>query len=149
MNERPYRVLSRAAAAGIGAALLAVGAIVVWFAMQKMHVTTADLEVLYAQSPEQAAIELVGRVHFYAWLYGGSLLAIALWLAWMATRAIRSQCMPPPGSWIIEGQRTHTGSDAVRRGRILLAFAIVLAVLAAGLFAILWRMAATIEFTGS
>ena len=71
--------------------------------------------------------EVVRRVHLYAWIYGGSLLAIAAWLAWTALRAIRSQCMPPPGSWIIEGQRTHVGDDAVRRGRILLCCAVVLA----------------------
>lgn len=149
MNERPYRIVSRAAAAGIGALLLAVSAIVVWFAIQKMRATTADLTVLYDQAPDQAMLEVVNRVHFYAWLYGGSVLAIALWVAWMATRAIRSQCMPPPGSWIIEGQRSHTGRDAVRRGRILLAIAGALAVLAAGLFAMLWRMAGTIELPGT
>lgn len=145
MNQPPYRVVPRATAAAIGVLLLAVSAIVVWFAIQKMRATTAALTLLYEQAPEQAMVEVVHRVHFYAWLYGSSLLAIALWVAWTAFRAIRSQSMPPPGSWIIEGQRTHAGDNAVRRGRILLCCAAVLALGAGGLFVMLWRLAATVE----
>lgn len=149
MNQQPYRVISRATAAWIGAVLLAVSALVVWFIIQKMRASTIAFGALYDQSPVDAAREIVRRVHLYAWIYGGSLLAIAAWLAWMASRAIRSQCMPPPGSWIIEGQRTHVGDAALRRGRILLTCAGALALIAVGLFATLWRLAATIEIAGS
>jgi len=148
MNDKPYRILSRAQAAGLGVLLLAAAALLVWFVVQKMRATTAELGVLFDQSPEQAAREVVRRVHLYAWIYGGSLLAIATWLAWMASRAIRSQRMPPPGSWIIEGQSTHAGDAAVRRGGIMLACAGILALGAAGLFVMLWRLAATIEIPG-
>jgi hypothetical protein len=51
--------------------------------------------------------------------------------------------MPPPGSWIIEGQRIYAGSAARRRGRILLSVAGALALLAAGMFVSLWKLAAT------
>ncbi len=149
MNQQPYRVLSRATAAWIGAMLLAVAVLVVWFIIQKMRASSAEFGALFDQSPADAAIEIVRRVHLYAWIYGGSLLAIAAWLAWIASRAIRAQCMPPPGSWIIEGQRTHVGDAALRRGRILLACAAVLALIGVGLFATLWKLAATIEIAGS
>ena len=149
MNQRPYRIVSRARAAWIGAALLAAATFVVWFVIQKMRASNAEFGALFDQSPEQAALEVVRRVHLYAWIYGGSLLAIAAWIAWMASRAIRSQCMPPPGSWIIAGQRTHVGSAAVRRGRILQYCAGALALLAVGLFATLWKLAAAIEIPGA
>jgi hypothetical protein len=149
VNQQPYRVISRATAAWIGALLLAMSALVVWFMIQKIRASSVEFGALYDRSPADAAIEVVRRVHLYAWIYGGSLLAIAAWLAWMASRAIRAQCMPPPGSWIIEGQRTHVGDAALRRGRILLACAGVLALIAVGLFAALWRLAATIEIAGS
>lgn len=148
MNQRPYRVISRTRAAWIGTALLAASAFVVWFVIQEMRASTAAFGALFDRSPEEAALEVVRRVHFYAWVYGGSLFAIAAWIAWMASRAIRSQCMPPPGSWIIEGQRTHVGDAALRRGRILLYCAGTLALIAVGLFATLWRLAATIEIPG-
>ena len=149
MNQRPYRVVSRATAAWIGAVLLAAAALVVWLVIQKMRASTIAFSALHDQSPVDAAREIVRRVHLYAWIYGGSLLAFAAWLAWMASRAIRAQRMPPPGSWIIEGQRTHVGAAALRRGRILLACACVLALIAAGLFTTLWRLAATIDIAGS
>lgn len=149
MIQQPYRVVSRAAAAWIGAVLLAVAALVVWFLIQKMRASSVEFGALYDRSPADAAIEVVRRVHLLAWIYGGSLLAIAAWLGWMASRAIRAQRMPPPGSWIIEGQRTHEGDAALRRGRILLACAAVLALVALGLFGALWRLAATIAIAGS
>lgn len=148
MNQESYRVLSRAKAAWIGVLLLAVAAVIVWFVIQKMRASTADLATLYDQSPGQAAAEVVSRVRFYAWLYGGSLFAIAAWIAWMALRVIRTGRMPPPGSWIIERQRIHEGSAAVRRGKILLVFAGALALLAAGLFATLWRLSLTLIVPG-
>lgn len=149
MNQQPYRVMSRATAAWIGAVLLAVAALVVWLLIQKMRASSLEFGALYDQSPADAAIEIVRRVHRLAWIYGGSLLAIAAWLGWMASRAIRARCMPPPGSWIIEGQRTWVGDAALRRGRILLASAGVLALIALGFFGALWRLAATIAVAGS
>lgn len=148
MNQQSYRVLSRTWAAVIGALLLVVAAVTVWFVIQKMRASTADLGVLYDQSPEQAAVEVVRRVRIYAWLYGGSLLAIAIWIAWMASRVIRTGRMPPPGAWIVQGQRTWEGNAAVKRGKLLGYFAGALAVLSAGLFAALWRLAATVMDTG-
>ncbi|MDH4259183.1 MAG: hypothetical protein OEW16_02655 [Gammaproteobacteria bacterium] len=144
MNQRPYRVISRPVAALIGVLLLAVASVVVWFAIQAMRATTIELGLLFEQSPEQAAAQVVQRVRIYALLYGGSLFALATWVAWTALRAIDTARMPPPGSWIIEGQRTHEGPAAVLRGRILLALAGSLMLLAAGLFIVLWRLAAEV-----
>ena len=145
MSQRPYRVISRATAAWAGAALLALAALVVWYLIQRMRASSVEFGALFDQSLGDAAREIVRRVHLYAWIYGGSLLAIAAWLAWIAARAIRSRCMPPPGSWIIDGQRTHVGDAALLRGRILLYSAVALALIAVGLFASLWRLAAMIE----
>lgn len=142
MTELPYRIISRKTAAWAGALLLAAAVVVVWFVVHNMRASTADLGALFDQSPEQAAAEVVRRVRGFAWLYGGSLLTIAAWIGWIAWRAIRSGRMPPPGSWIIEGQRVHEGAAAAQRGRILLALAAAVAVLAIGLFVTLWRLAA-------
>ena len=148
MNHETYRVVPRATAAGIGIGLFAAAAIVVWFAIRWMNASTVEFERLFEQTPEQAALEIVRRLRMYAWLYGGSLLAIAAWIAWMAARIIRTQRMPPPGSWIVEGQRTWEGTAAVKRGRILRIVAAALALLAGGLFVTLWRLAGTIAVPG-
>jgi hypothetical protein len=145
VNQRPYRIVPRATAAWIGTVLLAVSAYIAWYVIRRINASSADIGALFDQAPEAGALEIVRRLHLYAWIYGGSLLAIASWIAWRATRTIRSQCAPPPGSWIIEGQRTHAGSAAQRRGRILLSIAGALALLAAGMFVSLWRLAATIR----
>ena len=144
MNHEPYRVVPRAKAAGIGVGLLVAAAIVVWSAIRWMNTSTAEFERLFEQTPEQAALEIVRRLRLYAWLYGGSLFAIAAWIGWMAARIIGTQRMPPPGSWIVDGQRTWEGDAAVKRGRILRTVAIALALLACGLFVTLWKLAGTI-----
>jgi len=144
MNHEPYRVVPKAKAAGIGIGLLVVAAIVVWSAIRWMNASTVEFERLFEQTPEQAAMEIVRRLRLYAWMYGGSLLGIAAWIAWMAARIIRTQRMPPPGSWIVEGQRTWEGGAAIKRGRCLAYFAGVLALLAVGLFVTLWMLAGTI-----
>lgn len=148
MNQERYRVLPRVKAAGFGILLLAAAAVVVWVVMRWMNASTDDMARLFEQSPEQAATEVVRRVRMYAWLYSGSLLAIAAWIAWMASRVIRTARMPPPGSWIVEGQRTYEGSAAVRRGKFLLVFAGAIALLAGGLFVTLWILAGTIAVPG-
>lgn len=148
MNHEPYRVVPRAKAAGIGIGLLVAAVIVVWFAIRWMSASTVEFERLFEQTPEQAAVEIVRRLRLYAWLYGGSLLGIAAWIAWMAARIVRTQRMPPPGSWIVEGQRTWEGAAAVKRGRILRIVAAALALLAGGLFVTLWRLAGTIAVPG-
>jgi hypothetical protein len=148
MNQQIYRVLPRAKAALIGALLLASATVIVWFVIQKMRASTADLGVLLDQSPEQAAAEVVLRVRIYACLYGGCLFAIAIWIAWIAMRVIRTGRMPPPGAWIVQGQRTWEGNAAVKRGKFLAYFAGALAMLSASLFAALWRLAATVMDTG-
>ncbi len=144
MNQETYRVLSRAKAALIGSLLLAAATVSAWFVIQKMRASTADLGVLLDQSPEQAAQEIVRRIRIYAWLYGGSLFAIATWIAWIAMRIIRTARMPPPGSWIVEGQRTWEGDAAIKRGRYLGYFVGALALLAVGLFLMLWTLAGSI-----
>ena len=148
MTQDMYRVLSRTRAMGIGVVLLATVAAAVWFAVRWMNASADEFARLFEQTPEQGALEIVRRLRMYAWLYGGSFLAIAAWTAWVATRSIQSGRMPPPGSWIIEGQRTWQGEAAVKRGRILRVVAGVLALLAGGMFLTLWRLAATIAIPG-
>ena len=144
MNQEPYRVLPRSKAIGLGILLLAASCVVVWFTIRWMNASTDATARLFEQTPEQAATEIVRRLRLYAWLYGGSLLGIATWIAWMALRIIRTARMPPPGSWIVEGQRTWEGGAAIKRGRCLAYFAGVLALLAVGLFVTLWMLAGTI-----
>jgi len=148
MNREIYRVVPRARAAAIGIALFAAAAIVVWFAIRWMNASALEFGRLFEQTPGQAALEIVRRLRLYAWLYGGSLLGIAAWIAWMAARIIRTQRLPPPGSWIVEGQRTWEGDAALRRGKILRLVSAALALMAGALFVTLWRLAGTIRIPG-
>jgi hypothetical protein len=149
MNHEMYRVLPRVRAMAIGIAIVAAATIGAWFAIRWMQESSTEFERLLEQTPEQAALEIVHRLRLYAWLYGGSLLAMAAWIAWMAARIIRTQRLPPPGSWIIEGQRTWEGDAAVKRGKILQIVSVVLALAACGLFAMLWKLAGTIRVPGA
>jgi magnesium-transporting ATPase (P-type) len=43
-------------------------------------------------------------------------LLVASFLAWYGYRAVRSECFPPPGSWVVEGRPVYNGGQARRRG---------------------------------
>ena len=57
---------------------------------------------------------------------GFSLAAFAVYLVQLGARVMRSEQLPPPGTRVVRDIRIRTGSQAVRRGRLLLALAVVL-----------------------
>ena len=43
-------------------------------------------------------------------------VAVGSYVSVHGYRAVRSECFPPPGTWIVEGRPVHTGSKARRLG---------------------------------
>lgn len=57
-------------------------------------------------------------------------VAVGAYVAWYGIRAVRSECFPPPGSWVIEGRPVQTGSRARRLGWTQIIFGILMACVA-------------------
>ena len=52
---------------------------------------------------------------------------VGSYLAWYGYRAVRSECFPPPGSWVVEGRPIYSGAGARRRGWTQVALGILMA----------------------
>jgi MFS family permease len=102
--------------------VLVGGAIIFWF--QGM----IDQIVALAETDPVGAVQ---RTHWVftslMGCFGISLLAFGIYLFQLAARILRSNQMPPPGTRVIRDVQIRTGAQAVRRGRLLLALAVVFA----------------------
>jgi hypothetical protein len=136
-----YRRLTRTQAAAILAALAGLGALAIWAATQWADVYAVRISDLASASPEQAA-EVLGR-HLRVLAALNALVGwvIAAYVAWYGYRGLRTAALPPPGAWILEGQRVHEGSAAVRRAKLLMLLGGAIALLSAGMSLTLWRLA--------
>ena len=89
-----------------------------------------DLEDLAKSQPALAT----ERIMFVAQLALGVTVVVAVavgsYVAWYGFRAVRSECFPPPGSWVIEGRAVHTGSRARRLGWTQIVLGILMAFVA-------------------
>ncbi|MGD2141697.1 MAG: hypothetical protein PVH25_14990, partial [Burkholderiales bacterium] len=56
--------------------------------------------------------------------------AVGGYVAWYGYRAVRSECFPPPGWWIVEGRPVQTGAMARRIGWIQIVLGILMAAVA-------------------
>ena len=140
--EPAFRLLSKRFALVAVLLLALIGAAVVW---------AADLllarysEWLLAQPRERAGAMLANHLRLLAVVQAIPLVIAGAVLATFGKRAVRARSLPPPGAWVVEGQRIRTGQSAVRRGGLLAWSGIVLGVLGtvAGVF--LWLIAARID----
>ena len=97
------------------------------FLLQLAQSYLATINELAQSNPAQAAqrigwllgIVLMGMVVF-ALAAGGTVI-------WYGARALRSECFPPPGSWVIEGRQIHTGAKARRLGKVHILLGAVMA----------------------
>lgn len=97
--------------------------LMIWFVSEYVN----SLEELAQSQPAEAAqriffvtqIALVTTVVFA--------VAVGSYVAWYGIRAVRSECFPPPGSWIVEGRPLQTGARARRLGWTQIVLGILMA----------------------
>ncbi len=98
--------------------LLIGGAAIVGFGLLSWATTNYldQLEQLSQMDPALAAqrVSSVVRAVFIASIVVA--LSVGSFIAWYGYQAVRSECFPPPGSWLIEGQPVYSGAKARWRG---------------------------------
>lgn len=139
-----HRVLSRPAAMTIAAITLALGAALVWAGMLWVESYGERISVLQAMSPEEAAAKLTRDLKALAIGFFIALGAASATLGWYCLKAMRSQSMPPTGSWIVHGQYVRRGREAQIAAWMLMAVAGLLALAAIVSSYLLWRLASAI-----
>jgi len=127
----PYRVMTRLQAAAFIAAVIALGAAVVWLCNAWIANHLENIDALRRTNPQAGIAAMSTHLKVLALIQIPPLVAFTAFMIWYARRAIDSQSLPPVGAWIVAGQHVHTGADAVRRARILLALTGVIAVIGA------------------
>ena len=99
-----------------------------------------QMSELVDESPEQAQARMVRDARMIAVAAGAVTSALSVFLFWYGIRGLRTQSMPPAGSWIVEGQPIRIGPDAVLRAKLLLVMSAVLCLLGIVAAAMLWRL---------
>ena len=113
-----------------------LGALVVWLGSVWVELYTDQISELLDGNPDKARIRIIRDFELIAVATG----AITAFLLWYGLKGLRTQSMPPRDSWVIEGQRIWTGTDAVFHAKIVLVTSAIfwlLGIVAAG---ILWRV---------
>jgi hypothetical protein len=144
-----YRVISRARLALIAVPVIAVGALVVWSAPDLVEVYTERFLDVDNLPAEQALEVLAQQLKIIAIAQLVPLVAFSGFVIWYSRQAIRTRSLPPVGSWVLEGQRIRTGSDAIRVARILIALATAMVVVGAAAALFMWRLALDVQGAGA
>lgn len=135
-----YRVMDRKRFAVVMVVLVSILAVGVWLSLDRIAEYAEQLEDLAVTDPTGAAATTTQLMRILAILNGlvlGSLTIIIIWHGWTGWRA---EAMPPPGSWILAGQRTWTGESAVRIAKFKIVVGALLGVLAVASSLILWSL---------
>lgn len=87
----------------------------------------ASVSELARTNPGLAAQQIAGLLRLV--LVGMVILAIGAgaMVVRYGVRAVRTECFPPPGSWVVEGREIYTGEKARRLGRWQIVLGIVMA----------------------
>ncbi|UCD68924.1 MAG: hypothetical protein JSW48_02140 [Betaproteobacteria bacterium] len=110
--------------------MLLIGAAAVGFFWLLSWATTKYLDQLEQMSRTDAALaaqrvsSTVQAVFISSVVFA---LLVGSFLAWYGYRAVRSECFPPPGAWVIEGRPVYDGSKARRRGWAQIILGVVMA----------------------
>lgn len=136
-----HRILNKTQAVALLVALSAVSAGAAWLTVRWIESRTQELLDAPDWMIESVRTDVAAYVETLAWILAGPLLGVAAFTAWYAYRGLRTQTLPPAGSWIVEGQRVRRGTDAARASRWLLALAAFMAMAATMLFALVHRLA--------
>ncbi|NIO43363.1 MAG: hypothetical protein GTO41_26350 [Burkholderiales bacterium] len=111
-----------------------------WLLMSAITRYLDSLERLAESDPVIAAqrVSFVIQVVFVSSIVFAVL--IGLYLGWYGYRAVKSECFPPPGSWLIEGRPIYRGRKARRLGWLQIVLGIIMAVLACGVVYRTWAL---------
>jgi len=104
----------------------------------------ADMEVLAEHSPDRAVDKISGVLRALALAMGGSILFIAVYLAYFSQRVWKTAQFPPPGTRVIKDTRLITGAAAKRRGAIGLILAAVIGILGIIISVLMWRLVSSL-----
>ena len=140
-GPKGHRVVSRRAAA-LGLAITA-GCLVLmaWGGLVWSETYLERMAALVASDPEQARLRVARDLRLFAVFQGLTLWGAAALLVRYGYRGLRTASMPPPGAWVLEGQRVLTGPRAVVAAKVLCLLAGVVALLALVVGALIWRIA--------
>lgn len=139
-----YRVMDRKRFAIVLVVLVSFLAVGVWISLDRIAEYAEQLKNLAATDPAGAAVRATQIMRILAILNGlvlGSLTIMIIRHGWSGWRA---QAMPPPGSWILAGQRTWTGESAVRIAKFKIVVGALLGLLAVASSLILWSLGARV-----
>ena len=139
-DETDYRVFARAHAAALVVAIAALGALAIWLGTGWIESYAEQMGTLFDREPDLARAMLVRDLRVVAVVTAVLMALMAGWLCRYSARSMRTRVMPPPGSWIVEGQRTWTDDAAVRRAQLLLAASAVVLLLGLVAAAMMWRL---------
>ena len=127
MNTSGHRVIHKRDMVRIFLLISGIAAVGGLFLLQLAQSYLAAINELAQSNPAQAAQRT-------GWLLGIVLMSMVVFalaaggtVIWYGVRALRSECFPPPGSWVIEGREIHTGAKALRLGKMYILLGAVMA----------------------
>ena len=132
--------MSRKKFAVVMIVLLGVAAIAVWIGLDYVAGYVGQMEEPAAADPAAATAATSKLMRIVAIANGVVLSAFALLIVWHGRRGLRSESMPPTGSWILQGQRTWSGKPAVRIAKFTIAVGVILGVLGIASSSVLWSL---------
>lgn len=97
----------------------------------------------------QEITRLASQVRTLVLLMVLPLFGSAAWLAFSGHRAIRAALMPPPGSWVVQGQQTWVGPAAIRRGQAMVFASVLLLLLTLAMILTMLKLAARLPALAS
>ena len=100
---------------------------------------------LVATAPDKAGAELAQYLRIGSVLNGILILAFAFFVSWYGLKGIRTQSMPPIGSWIVEGQQVRRGTKAIAISKLVVALGGLMALRGVASSMILWRLAGQMQ----
>ena len=139
-DSNGYRVIARRKFAVVMVVVLSIGAVGVWFSLDRFAEYSKQLEGLAAAEPAEAAAAVTQLMQVLAIVNGFVLSSLAVLVMWHGWRGWRTGSMPPKGSSILEGQRIWTGKPAVRIARFTMTVGGLLGALAVISSVILWGL---------
>lgn len=110
----------------IGAGAVAVFGLLSWAAARYLD----GLEQLAQTDAAQAAQRISSLAQAVFVVSVVVALLVGSFLSWYGYRAARTQCFPPPGTWVIEGRPVYSGTKARLLGWTQILLGIVMAFVA-------------------
>ena len=140
MNNQPadrtqskrHRILSKAGLLRVTVLAFAIAAVAGAFLLQLAQGYLDAMKELAESDPVLAAERVVALLRIVLTSTVVFSVAVGAFVAWYGVRTVRSDCFPPPGSWIIEGREVLTGEKARRMGWIQILLGILMAAAACG-----------------